>query len=289
MNLPKISIITISYNQAEYLEDTLRSVIGQGYPNLEYIVMDGGSDDGSVEIIKKYEAHLAYWQSEKDDGQSAAINAGFRRTTGDIIAWLNSDDQYLPGTLHFIANQFVKNGVVESKIVCGQCVDIYETPISKAGAKNVCERAKSFNIELLHFVTQPACFWTLNLWKKIGELDESLHYGMDWEWFIRSSRAGITFEFVDRFLSINRVHENRKTTLGGNKRTLELANIYGKYHGEIFKNTYLKYYKKNKYSGFKRWYNRFRLNRIMDTNKAVYKLFFNSKITYKDFLTIIRM
>jgi len=289
MNLPKISVITISYNQAKYLEDTLRSVIGQGYPNLEYIVMDGGSTDGSVEIIKKYEGHLAHWQSEKDDGQSAAINAGFRRATGDIIAWLNSDDQYLPGTLHFIAHQFIKTGTLEEKIVCGQCVDIYETPNSKAGAKNVCELAKSSDIELVHFVTQPACFWTLNTWKKIGELDESLNYGMDWEWFIRSNRAGISFEFVDRFLSVNRVHENRKTTLGGDKRILELANVYEKYHGEIFKNTYLKYYKNNRYSNFRKWYNRFRLNKIMTTNKVIHTLFFKQKITYKNFLNIIRM
>lgn len=289
MNLPKISVITISYNQAQYLEDTLRSVIGQGYPNLEYIVMDGGSTDGSVEIIKKYEKHLAHWQSEKDDGQSAAINAGFRRATGDIIAWLNSDDQYLPGTLHFIANQFIKTGVLEDKIIYGHCVDIYESPKSIAKSKDLRRLVKISDIELVHFMTQPACFWTLNVWKKIGELDENLRYGMDWEWFIRSNRAGISFEFVDRFLSVNRVHESRKTTLGGNKRTLELANIYGKYHGEIFKNIYLKYYKNNRYANFRKWYNRFRFNKIMTTNKAIHTLFFNRKISYKNFLNIIRM
>ena len=136
--------------------------------------------------------HLAHWQSEKDDGQSAAINAGFRRATGDIIAWLNSDDQYLPGALHFIANEFVKNGELQNKIVCGQCVDIYEKP-TKAGARDVCKLAEWSDIELAHFVTQPACFWTLNVWKKIGELDESLDYGMDWEWFIRSNRACLLY------------------------------------------------------------------------------------------------
>jgi len=105
-NIPKISIITPSYNHGKYLEKTILSVIGQNYPNLEYIIMDGGSTDGSVEIIKKYESHIYHWESRKDDGQAHAINIGFSKATGDIIAWLNSDDMYLPGTLQYVSEVF---------------------------------------------------------------------------------------------------------------------------------------------------------------------------------------
>ena len=108
-NYPKIAIVTPSYNQAQFLERTILSVLNQNYPNLEYIIIDGGSTDGSVEIIKKYERYLSYWVSEKENVQADAINKGFQKSTGQILAWLNSDDLYLPNTLVKIMNIFLRN------------------------------------------------------------------------------------------------------------------------------------------------------------------------------------
>lgn len=120
---PKISVITPSYNQAQFVEATLQSVLDQNYPNLEYIVIDGGSTDGSAEIIERYADQLTYWVSEKDSGQSQAINKGLRRATGDILCWLNSDDTFLPGTLAFVAEQLA-DGSGTSAIV-GDCAVVY--------------------------------------------------------------------------------------------------------------------------------------------------------------------
>jgi len=109
VDLPRITIVTPSFDQAKYLPETIESVLKQDYPNLEYIIIDGGSTDGSVDVIKRYERHLSYWVSEKDSGQSEAINKGFKKATGEFFNWINSDDVLFPGALHRIAEAFAKN------------------------------------------------------------------------------------------------------------------------------------------------------------------------------------
>ena len=129
MNYPRISIVTPSFNQGKYIEQTIQSVLSQNYPNLEYIIIDGGSTDGTVEIIKKYEQQLTYWISEPDKGQTDAINKGFAKCTGEIFNWINSDDYYSPNSLHIVAEVFSENPT--AKVVCGLENGFYNEQQSK--------------------------------------------------------------------------------------------------------------------------------------------------------------
>ena len=144
MKKAKISIITPSFNQGKYLEQTILSVLDQKYPNLEYIIIDGGSNDNSVEIIKKYEHRLKYWVSEKDNGQANAINKGLSHCTGEIICWLNSDDYYLPDTLKKISNIIDIN---KKQILFGNCNHLFQNT-GKIIGSNVVYKHKKFNIKL---------------------------------------------------------------------------------------------------------------------------------------------
>jgi glycosyltransferase involved in cell wall biosynthesis len=180
---PKITIITPSYNQGQYLEQTIQSVINQVYPNLEYIIIDGGSTDKSVEIIKKYEKHLAYWMSEKDKGQSDAINKGLNKASGDIINWLNSDDYYEPGTLSKVAEAFKKSTV---NVVCGRGrlfrnpnETVYYSKGTDVYAGNLPKTIGWARID------QPETFFRAAVVKKIGLLDTRLQYLMDRDWWIK--------------------------------------------------------------------------------------------------------
>jgi len=205
---PRISIITPSYNQRPFLEETIQSVLNQGYPNLEYIVIDGGSTDNSVEIIKKYKDQLAYWVSEPDKGQSDAINKGFRVATGEILAWLNSDDLYLPGTLQTVAEYFSSHPDVD-------CVygDIYM--IDEHGRRLFLRKSIPFDCRAHLFggclVPQPASFFRKTVIDRVGYLDTSLHYNMDTEFFVRCGHEGIKFGHIPQPLACFRLHPASKT------------------------------------------------------------------------------
>jgi glycosyltransferase involved in cell wall biosynthesis len=225
--IPKISVITPSYNQGRYIEDTILSVLGQDYPNLEFIVIDGGSTDETVEVLKKYEDRISYWVSEKDDGQASAINKGFARATGDILCWLNSDDMYLPGVLKFVSANL---DISLSEMLIGNCVHIWEGE-GRAMGSDIVSDSLSHDMAWCSYVIQPSAFWTRALWERTGVLDEKLHYALDWDWFIRAKRADADFRAVAKTLSVYRIHAAHKSSFGGEARARELAGIYGKYHG----------------------------------------------------------
>ncbi len=258
MSFEKITIITPSYNQGRFLEQTILSVIGQHYPNLEYIIMDGGSTDNSVEIIKKYERHLAHWESEKDRGQAHALNKGFARATGTIFGWLNSDDFYLPGTLSFIAEQLEAH---KPELLFGNCLHFVEDQ-QRAYGSDVRSAHETRDLLLADYIIQPSSFWTRESWLQAGVLDESLHFGFDWEWFIRAMKAGTAFKVEDRYLSAYRIHGEHKTAIGGDKRRIELASIYGRHVGSKYEQLFLRCRTRPAIAFSRKWLSLLRLSKF---------------------------
>jgi len=218
MILPKISVVTPSFNQGRFLEQTILSVLGQGYVNLEYIVVDGGSADDSVDIIRKYAGRIAYWVSEKDHGQADALNKGFAKASGEILCWINSDDFLLPGALLRLAAEFRE----EDDLIYGACLSFSET-----GYKCVVNRPPEHDYRKLclsDYIVQPSSFWRRQLWEKTGPLDTSLHYAFDWEWYLRAAKLG-KFRRSGTIFSAYRFHSEHKSSTGGASRKNEICAV----------------------------------------------------------------
>jgi GT2 family glycosyltransferase/glycosyltransferase involved in cell wall biosynthesis/predicted Zn-dependent protease len=225
-NFPKISIITPSYNQGGFLEETIQSVLNQKYPNLQYIIIDGGSADNSAEIIRKYEQYLYYWVSEKDRGQAHAINKGFIRATGDILAWLNSDDFYYPNTLNYIAQAYQKYPEAGLYIGNGYIVD-KNRKIIRPFSESIGFDATTL-INGQNYINQPSVFINRKAVDKAGLLDESLNNEFDVEYWIRT---GSEFEAVvmDEFLSAFRWYDEIKTASSAFNRWVEMFKVRQRY------------------------------------------------------------
>lgn len=234
--LPKISIVTPSYNQASYLEDTLKSILNQNYPNLEYIVMDGGSTDGSVDIIKKYADRLTYWESAPDKGQADAIFRGFEHATGEILGWVNSDDLLLPGSLDKVGNWFRKHPEEEWVIGGSVLIDHYGKriyarfglPKADLGVKVTFKRLLLHNCGGFH---QPASFWKRNVFFLGGGYDRSLRFCFDYDMYFLLAKRRNSGR-IRSFLAAFRFHQDSKTSTLDNifhKENEILWRKYGRY------------------------------------------------------------
>jgi glycosyltransferase involved in cell wall biosynthesis len=212
VELPRISIITPSLNQARFIETTIQSVLDQGYPKLEYIVVDGGSTDGTLEILKKYEKHLT-WSSQKDKGQSEAINKGFRQARGEVLAFINSDDCYEPDALHKVGNYFALHS--EAHWVTGKCRIIDEQGNEKRKLitqyKNIWLMLRSYKVLLvLDYISQPATFWRRIIIERIGYFDENEHLSMDYDFSLRAGKQ-FPLHVLNKYLAAFRVHPTSKS------------------------------------------------------------------------------
>lgn len=228
MYLPKISIVTPSYNQGRYLDETMLSILNQDYPNFEYIVIDGGSTDESVDIIKKYQDRLAYWVSQKDRGFGDAINKGFSKATGEIFCWINSDDILFPNALKIIGNYFATHPHVD--MVFGDRYVIDEN------SQTLLKLRYQFHTELLFrygkSIPQECSFWRRSLHEKVGGLDERYTYAIDLELWCKFARNG-RMRHIPFFLGAFRRHPDAKSSTIFTKGRAEarqiLINYYGKY------------------------------------------------------------
>lgn len=287
--LPKISIVTPSYNQGIYIEQTILSVIGQGYENLEYIILDGGSTDATVEIIKKYEKYITYWKSEKDNGQSAAINDGFAMATGDILYWLCSDDMLIPGTLLKIGSMF--KDITDPTVVIGNCINFHQTKATKTRGSDVVSLHATDKLSLHNYIYQPSAFWNRAAWDKTGILNLKLNYSMDWDWFLRAEIAGVKFIAINDYLSLFRWHDNHKTGVKGkdNPRDVELVTLYGTYNSDKIKKAFAHLRKKRNSSKFIN--DVIYASNLYDINplKRVLHLLLCPTIQYKEYVSITHM
>jgi glycosyltransferase involved in cell wall biosynthesis len=237
-NLPTVTVVTPAYNQADFLRDTIESVLSQDYPNIEYMIVDGGSQDGTMEIIKKFEDKLAGWVSEKDKGQTDAINKGFARAQGHILAWLNSDDTYEPGAVAAAVKYLQEHPKVG--LVYGDCNFINEAGrvIGKFGSAQT-------NQQLLRqgyvHIPQQTMFFRADLWRQVGPLDPSFYFAMDYDLWTRIA-ARAELKYVPQMWANFRLHATGKTIVADDRCWPEMVRVHYRDGGSFFSLIVAKYY-----------------------------------------------
>jgi glycosyltransferase involved in cell wall biosynthesis len=222
----RFSVVVPTLNQGDTIEDTLRSILEQDYSNVEIIVADGGSCDGTAAVLDRYRPHLARVFKGPDRGQSDAINKGFRAASGDILCWLNSDDYFLPGALRRVADRFAADPAVRFVVGAGDVISKDHRFLRHIPALPMTE-ATLLNWKNDQWVMQQCCFWSRSLWQEVGGVDENLHLLMDYDLWFRLSRA-TEATLIPEKLAVMRYHPDVKTVRQRSKSSEELAYVYAK-------------------------------------------------------------
>lgn len=230
---PRLTVIMPSYNQGEFIEESIRSVLLQGYPNLEFMIFDGGSSDDTVEVIKKYEKWITHWESKEDRGQSHAINKGFARATGEYVAWLNSDDLHYPNALFDIAKTIKATPDAGMIYGSGSKIDTESKLILEIPFRPYDKKLLSTRFYLL----QQSSFVKRSVLGQEAMVEENLHYTMDWELSIRVSRRAPIVAIAEK-IGMFRIYDECKTRAGKWVRRKEIANV-GRQCNGIFDRNYL--------------------------------------------------
>jgi len=230
-SLPKISIITPSYNQAQFLEQTIKSVVDQGYPHLEYFIFDGGSTDGSVDIIKKYAKQypkIIHWVSKKDKGQVDALNQGLKKATGDIVAYINSDDYYLPHTFLTVVDYFQRHP--QKQWLAGGCQISDKRLVWSFTIKHLVPYGRfRFVHHLFDWLNQPAVFLKKDLVDQVGEFDPQYHQAFDYDYWLRCLRQAGLPGRLNQDLAVFRIHPQAKGSTNFDNQFKESYKIAQKY------------------------------------------------------------
>lgn len=223
--MPTLAVVTPSYNTGRYIGDAVRSVLAQDYPGVDYVVMDGGSTDGTVDILRSFGTRLR-WVSQKDKGQSDAINRGFARTRGEVLGWLNSDDTYAPGAFRAVAEVFAARPDVD--IVYGDATytDHAGRHIARCVHVEPFDRERLFNYS--DFIVQPAAFFRRRIFEQVGGVDVSIHWAMDYDLWLRMVAAGAKVVYLRRVLANFRWLADNKTATGSHGRLDEIGRILGR-------------------------------------------------------------
>jgi glycosyltransferase involved in cell wall biosynthesis len=239
VNAPLVSIVTPSYNQADFLSHTIRSVLNQEYKHIEYFIVDGGSTDGSVEIIKSYQDQITWWVSEKDRGQTDAINKGFNQATGEIFAWINSDDILQPWAVSEAVDFFQRNPDVG--LVYGD-LHYINTEGKYLGTFN----AKQTDFNKLRrgavYIPQPATFWRASLWKEVGPLDPDLYFAMDYDLWVKIAAITSIQYYQGHHWADFRIHDESKTISADQKCWDEMLWIHRRDGGRWLSPLVFKYW-----------------------------------------------